>query len=149
MDFAFMMWIWLGVIVVASLVEVASMQMVSIWFVPGGLVALILYFCGVGWQIQIIVFIIVSIVLMLALRKLCLKFLLKNNHSEKEINSLIGKEAILIEPITQEKPGAVKIGDVVWTAVTQDDSSINKGALVEIAEVKGNKLIVQKIVKND
>ena len=148
MDSSIMLWVWLGVIVVASLVEVASLQMASIWFVPGGLVALILHFCGVSWQVQIIVFIVVSLALLLSLRKFCLKFLLKDNHSEKELNSLIGKEVVLLEAITEEHSGMAKIGDVAWTAVTEPFEELPKDTLVTVAQVKGNKLIVQKIVKD-
>lgn len=152
MEMMFMMWIWLAVIAVSAFLEAFSLQMVSIWFVPGGLVALILYFCGVGYEWQIVACIVVSLLLLLCLRKFCIKFMFKNKEGEKtNVDSLIGQVLPLREAITADQHGAVKIGDIVWSAVTEDESAISKGKNVEIVAVRGNKLIVKPaiIAKSD
>ena len=140
-----MMYIWIAVICVAALVEAFTMQMVSIWFVAGGIVSLILYFCEVSYEIQIIIFIAVSIILLISLRKLCLKFLLKNTDEKTNIDSLIGREAKLLKSISLGELGEVKLGDVVWTATTKDETPLSAGTLIKIVQVQGNKLIVQPI----
>ena len=145
MDVIVMLYIWIAVICVAALVEAFTMQMVSIWFVAGGIVSLILYFCGVSYEIQIIVFIAVSIILLISLRKLCLKFLLKNTDEKTNIDSLIGREAKLLKDISLGELGEVKLGDVVWTATTKDETHLSAGTLIKIVQVQGNKLIVQPI----
>lgn len=145
MDVIVMLYIWIAVICVAALVEAFTMQMVSIWFVAGGIVSLILYFCGVSYEIQIIVFIAVSIILLISLRKLCLKFLLKNTDEKTNVDSLIGKEAKLLKSISLGELGEVKLGDVVWTATTKDETPLSAGTLIKIVQVQGNKLIVQPI----
>ena len=143
MDAIVMMYIWIAVVCVAALVEAFTMQMVSIWFVAGGIVSLILYFCGVSYEIQIIVFIAVSIILLISLRKLCLKFLLKNTDEKTNVDSLIGREAKLLKDISLGELGEVKLGDVVWTATTKDETPLSAGTLIKIVQVQGNKLIVQ------
>lgn len=143
MDAIVMMYIWIAIICVAALLEAFTLQMVSIWFVAGGLVSLILYFCGVGYEIQIIVFIAVSIILLISLRKLCLKFLLKNTDEKTNVNSLIGREAKLLKDISLGELGEVKLGDVVWTATTKGETPLAAGTFVKIVEVQGNKLIVK------
>ena len=143
MDAIVMLYIWIAVICVAALVEAFTMQMVSIWFVAGGIVSLILYFCGVSYEIQIIVFIAVSIILLISLRKLCLKFLLKNTDEKTNVDSLIGREAKLLKDISLGELGEVKLGDVVWTATTKDETPLSAGTLIKIVQVQGNKLIVQ------
>ena len=145
MDAIVMMYIWIAVICIAALVEAFTMQMVSIWFVAGGIVSLILYFCGVSYEIQIIVFIAVSIILLISLRKLCLKFLLKNTDEKTNVDSLIGREAKLLKDISLGELGEVKLGDVVWTATTKDETPLSAGTLIKIVQVQGNKLIVQPI----
>ncbi len=144
MDLAIMMWIWLAVIAIAALIEAFSLQMVSIWFVPGGLVALILYFCGVDYTWQIVACIVVSLVLLFALRKFCIKFMFKNKEGEKtNSDSIVGQVLVLKKAITFEANGEVKVGDVVWTAVSEDKSAINKDTRVEVVAIKGNKLVVK------
>ena len=53
-------WIWIGVIALAIIVEVVTDQMVSVWFVPGGIVAVILDFCNADTVWQVLAFLLVS-----------------------------------------------------------------------------------------
>ncbi len=145
MDVTVWLWIWVAVICISAIVEFATMQMVSIWFVGGGLVALILYFCGVGWEIQLIVCLVVTIVLLLSCRKLCMKFLLKGTDEKTNVDSLVGKEVKLLKGINVDEAGEVKVNDVIWTAVAQDSTNIEVGNKVRVVAVQGNKLIVQKL----
>ena len=75
-------WIWLGVIAVALLFEFVTMELVSVWLSLGAFIALILAVCGVSLEVQWIVFGAVSILCILLLRKVSLKFLLKNNNEK-------------------------------------------------------------------
>lgn len=148
MDAVVMMYIWIAIICVAALIEAFTLQMVSIWFVAGGIVSLILYFCGVGYEVQIIVFIAVSIILLIALRKLCLKFLLKNTNEKTNVDALVGREARLLKDIDLGQLGEIKLGDVVWSATTKDESPLASDTLVKITQVQGNKLIVEAVEQN-
>ena len=141
----FLIWIWLGIAIASAVLEFVSMQMVSVWFTVGSIVAIILSLCGVIWWIQLLTFGIVSLVLLLSLRKICLRYLLKNDNATTNVDGMLGTTQKLIESITQDTAGAVKISGVVWTAVCDDDSTIEKGELVQIERVEGNKLIVKKI----
>ena len=144
MDLMIMLWIWLAVIAIAALVEAFTLQMVSIWFVPGGIVALILYFCGVSYEWQIVACVLVSLVLLLALRRFCVKFILKNKGGERtNSDSLVGQIFLLKKAITDTSAGEVKVGDVVWTAVTETKENISANQKVEIVAIRGNKLIVK------
>ena len=140
----FLIWIWLGIAIASAVLEFVSMQMVSVWFTVGSIVAIILSLCGVVWWVQLLTFGIVSLVLLLCLRKLCLKYLLKNDNATTNIDGLVGTTQKLVEPITTDTAGAVKISGVVWTAVSEG-ANIEKGEMVKIERVEGNKLIVSKI----
>lgn len=141
----FLIWIWLGIAIASAVLEFISMQMVSIWFTVGSIVAIILSLCGVIWWAQLLTFGIVSLVLLLSLRKICLKYLLKNDNATTNVDGLVGTTQKLVEPITKDTAGAVKISGVVWTAVAENDVSIEKGESVKIERVEGNKLVVSKI----
>ena len=41
-----MLWIWLGVIIVTAIIELVTIDLVSIWFTLGGIGALIAYALG-------------------------------------------------------------------------------------------------------
>ena len=72
-----MMWvyIWLGIVAVTMILEFITMDLVCIWIALGALVAMVLAGCGVGFEIQIVIAIIISVACILGLRKITLKFL--------------------------------------------------------------------------
>ena len=140
-----MFWIWLAVIVVTVVIEGITLDMVSIWFTAGAIIPLILAAVGgVGWEIQLIIFIVLSTVLILTLRKVTIRLLFKNGAKE-QVNTLIGMQTKMIEDATEDTMGKIKINDVVWSAKSENDESFKKGELVEIIRVSGNKAIVRKV----
>lgn len=140
-----MIWvyIWLGVVAAAMILEFITMDLVSIWFAIGALVAMILAACGVGYEIQIVVAIIISIACILGLRKVTLKFLNKNK-DKTNMDLIIGVKTKLLTSITKDEMGSIKHNGITYSAITEDDSEINEGEYVIIKEIKGNKMIVEK-----
>lgn len=139
-------WIWLGVIVVSMVVEALTMEMVSVWFILGGLVALILAGCGVPVIYQVIVAIVISFVCMFSLRKIALK-LLKKDDQKTNMDRTLGQKTKLLQPITEDGFGTVKVNDVVYNAKTEDGSFVDAGKEVELLRLEGNKYIVKEIKK--
>lgn len=138
-----MLWVWLAVIAVSAFIEAFTLQMASIWFVPGGLAALVLYFCGVGYEWQIVACIVVSLALLLGLRKFCLKILFKNKvEDQTNTASLIGRKTKLLKGITEDDSGEIRLNGVVWTAVSSDHTSIPVNTEVIVVTIRGNKLLV-------
>ena len=138
--------IWLVIFISMVVVEASGPNLVSIWFALGALVALIISFIpGVAWWIELIVFVVVSAASLLALRPV-FKHLLKRNIFKSNVDSFQGKRGYVVEDITYLIPGAVKMGDVKWSAVPQDkNTTFLKGEVVEVVSVNGNKLIVKKV----
>lgn len=140
-----MFWVWLGVIVLTVIVEIATLELVSIWFSFGAVIPFILSALNViPMEFQIIIFVIVSGLLIILLRKYAQKLLFKNMNEKTNVQAFEGKVVRLLEDVDFEKSGSVKVNDIVWTAVTDDGSSLKKGDLVEITKVEGNKFIVKK-----
>ena len=143
------LWIWLGVVAVTLLFEFVTMELVSVWFSFGAFVALILAACGVSEEVQWVVFGIVSILSILLLRKLSLKYFMKGN-DEKLVNTdmTIGKNFELLSDITRNDPGTIKVNGVVWSCACEDDSQeVKAGVRVEVLKVKGNKFIVKPLAE--
>ena len=62
------------------------------------------------------------------------------------MDSFVGKKGYVIEDITFLKPGAVKIGDVSWTAIpVNEKETILENEVIEVVAISGNKIIVKKV----
>ncbi len=141
------MWIiWLVLFVAMLIIEAVGPALVSIWFALGAVIALILSFIPeVAWWIEVIVFVVISIATLLALRPILKRYIKRNNYNTN-IDSFTGKRGYVIEDITYLRPGAVKIGDVSWTAIPANkDEKIVENEIIEVVAVNGNKLIVKKV----
>ena len=139
-------WIWLSVIVASMLIEALTMEMVSVWFILGGLIALIMAGCGVPVAYQVIVAIVISFVCLFSLRKLALKWLKKDNQ-KTNLHRTLGERIKLLQPITEDNLGTIKVNDVVYNAKTEDGSCVDAGKEVELLRLDGNKYIVKEIKK--
>lgn len=135
--------IWLAIIVVMAIIEIITLGLTTIWFAGGALVAFIASLFGVSLPIQIVLFVIVSLVLLAFTRPFAVKFVNKNR-TRTNAESLIGKSAIVLEDINNLKAeGAVSVNGQEWTARAVDDTVITKDTVVEIVEIKGVKLMVK------
>lgn len=141
------MWIiWLSLFVIMIIIEASGPALVTIWFALGALISLIISFIpGVTWWIELIIFVVISTVALLALRPIFKKYL-KRNVIKTNMDSFVGKKGYVIEDITFLKPGAVKIGDVSWTAIpVNEKETIHENDVIEVVAISGNKIIVKKV----
>lgn len=144
-----MTFLWILVIIAAALFEGVTAGLVSLWFVIGGIVSMILSMFGVDEFIQIIVFIVVSVLAMIALRPFIKKSVYKRTGEESKTNvdRLIGKSGIVTEQIDDLKnTGEVIINGQRWSAKPVSDNLdliVDVGSKVEIKGIEGVKLIVQ------
>lgn len=121
------------------LIEALTAGLVSIWFVPGAIIAAILSVWVKNFYIQLAVFLVISAITMI----LCKKFFRKSK-SEKlaETNDLLVGKSALAKTDISSTDGKVLVGDVYWRAVC--DGKINEGEYVTVTAVNGNTLTVTK-----
>ena len=140
------MWvyIWLGITALALIVEFITSEIVSVWFAGGGLIAMILAILGVGWYITLPVFIVLSVVFMLCFRKIAMRYFLKGD-AKTNADIAIGQEFTLLSDIEFGKSGTIKVNDVVWNVITENEHEvIKKGKIVVPKYIKGNKYVVEE-----
>lgn len=137
-------WIWVAVVAISLVIEFITMEMVSVWTALGGIVALVLSALDVRLEIQLIAFFVVSIALLLLLRKLALKYLLKQNDLKIGADSIVGTSHKLLSPITSDERGTIKINGITWSVTTQNGTELSADTIVEIVKIEGNKLIVKE-----
>lgn len=136
--------IWLIAAVVLGVAEIATVQLVAIWFAIGAVAAMAVCSVGLPLWVQILVFGVVSLILLLLTRPF-VKKVLKMRHVNTNADRLIGKIVTVTETIGErEKRGTVKYSGVTWNAVSEDGHIIKKGEEVEIKAIEGSKLIVSK-----
>lgn len=59
---------WLIALVVLLVIEAATLGLATIWFAGGALIALIAAMCGAGFVIQMVCFLVVSLILLIFTR---------------------------------------------------------------------------------
>jgi len=137
--------VWLMILIALIIIEIITLGLSTIWFAGGALVAFIAAIAGAGTWLQIILFLVVSIVLLLFTRPVAVKYLNKNRVSTN-VDSLIGKQAVVMENIRNlQGTGKVFLNGIEWTARTaMDEEEIDKDSIVNIVRVDGVKLIVER-----
>ena len=135
---------WLIIFVIALVVEIATMGLTSIWFAGGALIAWIFAKIGFGTTVQIVVFVIASLLLLLITRPIAVKFF-NMERQKTNAESLIGECAVVIEEVdTLKAQGRVEIHGMEWSAKTDEpDGKIEKGKVVVVDGIQGVKLIVR------
>lgn len=135
---------WMILTVLLAAVEALTAQLVCIWLAGGSLVAMICAAFKLGTTVQILAFIIASTVLLIFTRPL-VKKLVKNSTEKTNVDALIGKTAVVTDDIDNLKEnGAVKLGGIIWTARSADNTTINKNSIVTIEKVEGVKVFVRQ-----
>jgi len=122
--------------------------MVTIWVAIGAIFAAIAAWLGVLVVAQSGVFVLVSGILLIATRPLARKMLPKT----VPLNSdrVIGEPGVVteeIEPISGT--GQIKVMGQIWSAKSADGSTIPVESTVEVVEIIGNRVVVEKISKEE
>ena len=137
-----MNWIfWLVLVIVLSFVEIATVSLVSIWFVASGIVAMILSFFIEDTAIITTIFILLGIFLLVISRPIVNKLRSKDNE-KTNLDRIIGETAIVTEDIKKNEVGEVKVDGKRWSAISKEKCL--KGDTVKILKIDGVKLIVEK-----
>ena len=144
------MWkVWLIVAVIFAITEVCYNGFFLLWFSIGALVALITSLFLHNFLLESIIFLTVSFILLLTLKKYFIKKLSNKKTFATNTNQLIGSHGTVIKHIGQNnlESGLVKLDGEVWSAISDSNHSISEGSLVEVKAIKGVRLIVTSIKK--
>lgn len=141
-----MLYIWLGIIIFSVIVEVITIDLVSIWFAVGSLVALIASLLGVSSTIQIALFIIISAICIVVTRPLAKKYL-RTEIVSTNSDRVIGKHGLVTKRIDADTKGEIKVLSMLWSATSVDNSVLLEGDYCEVLAIEGAHVIVKKIEK--
>lgn len=135
---------WLILFAILLVIEIFTMGLTTIWFAVGSLAAFALDWLGFGMTVQLVVFVVLSVLLFGLTRPIAMKYFNKDR-TKTNVDSMIGKKALVLEPIDNLRAtGKVEVDGNEWTArALEDDKVFAKDAEVSVVRVQGVKLIVE------
>ncbi len=138
------MWlVWLIIAGVLFIGEILTVGFLLLWFAIAAVVAMLVSFITTNIFIQILVFVIVSVILIIFTRPILTKYT-KNDNTVTNSNAIIGKIALVTEDISLlNSTGQINVDGEIWSAKTMDPNlTIPKGSKVEIIGIDGVKACV-------
>ncbi len=134
--------LWIIVIVILTIIEAATVNLTTIWFVGGGIAALGVSFLTDNFVIQFGVFVVVGVLLVTTTRPAAVRFL-KKKSVPTNADRVINMQGTVTEDINPTKTGEIKVDGKTWTAFAEE--RIEEGKIVRVVAIEGVKLKVEKI----
>ena len=134
--------LWLFLLAAFLAVEASTVTVISMWFAAGALVALVVNLMGGGIWFQVSMFLVVSTILLVALRPLVRKYFTPKV-TRTNVDSVIGSSGLVTVAIDNVQAlGQVKLGAMYWTARSTSGAPIPEGTLIRVDRVEGVKVFV-------
>jgi len=135
-------WFWVFLTVLCAIIEVFTLGLTTVWFAIAALVMVFLSFLHIQLVYQVMIFLAISAVLLFFTRPIAIKKL-KIGREKTNVDSLPGKPALVTKKITEFERGEVKLNGQIWTAKTDDGSTLEEGSKCEVVRIEGVHAIVK------
>jgi membrane protein implicated in regulation of membrane protease activity len=136
--------LWLIAAVILAVGEMATTGLFLAPFAGGALIASLLAAAGAGATIEWAVFLVVSIVLLAALRPVARAHQRTKGQVKTGTAALVGRTATVVERIANaEGVGCVRLDGEIWTArAYMDEDVYEPGTRVQVLEIRGATALV-------
>ena len=136
--------LWLILAVIFAVGEIATLGFFLAPFAGGASVAAVVSAVGVPFVGSLAVFLVVSVILLAALRPLARSHRRMPPSLRTGTAALVGKSATVVERIANDEGvGCVKIEGDVWTArAYMDEETYEPGTRVQVVEIRGATALV-------
>ncbi|MDR1587534.1 MAG: NfeD family protein [Treponema sp.] len=137
-------WLWVALVIVFALIELFTLGLTTVWFALAALVMVFLSLLPIPLVFQILIFLGVSALLLIFTRPLAVKKF-RMGKEKTNVDSLIGRHALVVKAIGEFEKGEVKIGGQIWSALSEDNSEIREGTKCEIVRIEGVRAVVRPV----
>lgn len=141
------MWqFWLIAAGIFLIGEIFTVGFLIFWLGIAAIIAMIVSLFVDSILVQTAVFVIASALLLLFTKPFVDKYITKNKDTvATNAFSLIGKKGIVTKEINGQTSsfGQVKVAEEIWSAISEDGSSIPEDSEIEVVKIDGVKLIVK------
>ena len=136
---------WLIAAIGFLVLEGMTFNMTSIWFAIGSAAALLSCLFVDSFRVQAVVFLVVSVLCLLAFKPLAARLRKKPTATNGDRN--LGREACALTPVTADTPGRVRLDGVDWNArcATPGDA-LAPGDRCRVTEIHSTLLIVEPVL---
>lgn len=125
--------VWAIIAVVSLILELFSGDFFIMCFAIGAAVSLLCALCGLSLTAQIIIFSVASVLSVLFVRPVALKYFHRNDPQRaSNADALLGREGRVSQTIVAGGDGRVAIDGDDWKAVSADGSAIVQGTPVRV-----------------
>jgi membrane protein implicated in regulation of membrane protease activity len=134
--------VWLIVAVVFGVGEILTLGFFLAPFAGGALVAAVVSGAGAGAFASWAAFLVVSLVLLAALRPVAVRHMRQAPRLRTGTAALVGRTGTVVERVTSDE-GCVRIEGEIWSARPfDDDQVIEAGTRVHVLEIRGATALV-------
>jgi membrane protein implicated in regulation of membrane protease activity len=132
--------IWLVIGIIFMALEAMTVALLTIWFVGGAVAAMILASFGASTVVQVVGFIIVSVLLLIVARPM----IRKRNLATVRTNAdrLIGSVGIVTKEGTEFSKGQGRVGGQIWTIQHVNHTNLPVDSRFIVQTIDGVTLIV-------
>lgn len=136
---------WLVFFIVLLVIEIFTLGLTTIWFAGGALVACGAAALGMGLGVQVILFMVVSVILLVVTRPYAMKHFNKER-VKTNAEALVGEDAVVLEAVDAIRgTGRVSVRGLEWSAkAANKETQFEKDETVTVVAIEGVKLIVTK-----
>ncbi|MDD4323829.1 MAG: NfeD family protein [Eubacteriales bacterium] len=139
---------WLLIAVVASVIEISTLNLVSIWFIAAAIIAVVASLLGASLALQLVIFFSAAVIGLLIFIFVIRPKYMKNGGRTVATNAdrIIGQVGIVTETVdTEVGRGLIRVGNQIWSARAEDEEDvIEPGAEVLIVTIRGVKAVVRR-----
>jgi membrane protein implicated in regulation of membrane protease activity len=139
-------WIWVALVIIFALIEIFTMGLTTVWFAIAAILMVFLSFINIPLTVQILIFLAIASLLLVFTRPLAIKKF-KIGREKTNVDSLIGKHALVVKTISEFERGEAKINGQIWSARSEDGTEIPEGSKCEILRIEGVQLIVRRLTE--
>ena len=133
---------WLIIFAFLILIEIITLGLTTIWFAGGAVVAFLLSLFYDNLPLEIILFVVVSLVLLFFTRPIVKKYF-NSTRVKTNYEVIIGKEVLVTTTIDNTiASGMATVNGLEWTARSVNGDVIEKGSRVIVESIAGVKLMV-------
>lgn len=134
--------IWLGVFLVAGVVEVLTVDFIFLMIGGGALTAALSAGLGAPGPLQVVIFAAATIVLLATGRPPLKRWARSTPLHVTNAGALVGRDAVVLTPVT-ERGGEVKLAGEVWTARAGGPHPLEPGSAVVVLRIDGATAVVE------
>lgn len=133
---------WGALALILAAIEIVTLDLLFLMLAGGALVGALSTFVVDNLLIQALITVVAALAMLVFVRPVALRHLRNSPETRTGIDALIGKQALVLNPVTGQT-GQVKLAGEVWSARSYDpDDVVPAGSTVDVIAIEGATAVV-------